>query len=312
MQSFAELGVSRAVVRALAAQSVTRTLRGSDASSSRRPRAAATCSPARPPGRARPSPSESRSSTASRRRAAPRRADPRPHPRAGHPDRRRPARASPTPARCASPPSTAASGLVKQGRDAAPRHIVVATPGPPRGPARSAAPSISPGPDPGARRGRPDARHGLPPRGRPDRRRLPVLAPDAVLLGHARRRGRPRRPRLHPGPRPCTSTVPPRAAPPPRSSTASSPSTATRIEALIAELERERDLAARLRAHQARRRPAGQAPRRPRPRRRGHARQQVPAPARVRPGPLRVRRTSTRWSPPTSPRAGSTWPASRT
>ena len=52
-------------------------------------------------------------------------------------------------------------------------------------------------PDPRARRGRPDARHGLQARGRPDRRRVPPPASDAVLLGDPRRRGRPAGQGLH-------------------------------------------------------------------------------------------------------------------
>src|SRR2546430_7151804 len=36
------------------------------------------------------------------------------------------------------------------------------------------------------RRGRPDARHGLPPGRRPDRRADPGRPPDPVLLGHPR------------------------------------------------------------------------------------------------------------------------------
>ena len=75
---------------------------------------------------------------------------------------------------------------------------------------------------------------------------------------------------------------------------------------------RERGADARLRAHQARRRPAGQAARQARPRRRRHARQQVAAPAPEGARPLRERATSTRWSPPTSPPAGSTSTTSRT
>ena len=74
---------------------------------------------------------------------------------------------------------------------------------------------------------------------------VPARAPDAVLLGHARRRGRPRRrratratPRRH-------EHAPPRRARRRRSSTASSPSSAsdTRRRARRASCARERDLA---------------------------------------------------------------------
>ena len=61
-----------------------------------------------------------------------------------------------------------------------------------------------------------------------------------------------------------------------------------------------------LRPHQARRRSAGQAARPAAARRRRHARQQVPAAATEGARPLRQAATSTPWSPPTSPRAGST------
>ena len=60
----------------------------------------------------------------------------------------------------------------------------------PRGPARARRLHARRDPDARPRRGRPDARHGLSPGGRPDRRAVPGDAPDAVLLGDARRRGR--------------------------------------------------------------------------------------------------------------------------
>ena len=207
---------------------------------------AATCSPARPPARARRSPSASRSSTGSQSDGprpaalilAPTRelatqiaADirgHRPRPRAAR--HRRLRRRRP-----------------RQAGQAAPRaaHIIVATPGrledlPRRGGPSTCATIQHARP----RRGRPDARHGLPPGRRPDRRRLPGAAPDAVLLGHAGRRGRRITAQRTPTTRSATSTARPRAAPPRTSSTGSSPSTASgRIEALITELAAERDLA---------------------------------------------------------------------
>ena len=156
-----------------------------------------------------------------------RRADPRPDARARHADRRGELRRSPTPARSRSPPSTAASA--SRSRPARPRtsHIVVATPGRLEDLLQRGALSPRPRQDPRPRRGRPHARHGLPPAGRPHRRAVPARAPDAVLLRHARRRGRPRRQRLHARRRAATSTrrrVQQRRR---RSSTASSPSSAT-------------------------------------------------------------------------------------
>ena len=76
----------------------------------------------------------------------------------------------------------------------------------------------------------------------------------------------------------------------PRRSTASSrSSTSSKLSALIVELRRADGLTAGVRAYQARRRPAGQAPRARRRRGRRHARRQVPAPARVRARALRGR-----------------------
>ena len=69
---------------------------------------------------------------------------------------------------------------------------------------------------------------------------------------------------------------------------------------------------ARVRAHQARRRPAGQAPVAPRRARAGDPRQPVAVPAREGARPLPLRARSTRWSPPTWPPAASTWTTSRT
>ena len=75
-------------------------------------------------------------------------------------------------------------------------------------------------------------------------RQCPQRPPDAVLLGHARRRGRPHRVRLHRRRRPPRARAR-RPSTRPRSSTASAPSTATsRIDALVEELRAEdRELA---------------------------------------------------------------------
>ena len=88
-------------------------------------------------------------------------------------------------------------GFEKQTREARRSHIVVATPGRLEDLLARGALTLDQRPHARARRGRPDARHGLPPGRRPDRRAVPAAAPDAVLLGHARRRGRPHRQGLH-------------------------------------------------------------------------------------------------------------------
>ena len=99
------------------------------------------------------------------------------------------------------------------------------------------------------------------------------------------------------------------------SSTASSPSRHEhKLDALVARAARRRARPhARLRAHQARRRPAGQAPARARhrPRVAMHG-NKTQSPAREGAGPLRARATSTRSWPPTSPPAASTSTASPT
>ena len=73
------------------------------------------------------------------------------------------------------------------------------------------------------RRGRPDARHGLPPGGRPDRQPDPRRPPDPLLLGDARGRHRQGRPRLHP-PGAVPHPRPDRGRTSPKSSTSSSTS----------------------------------------------------------------------------------------
>ena len=88
-------------------------------------------------------------------------------------------------------------GLEKQAREAAKSHIIVATPGRLEDLLAAARVHARPRQGARARRGRPDARHGLQAARRPDRRAVPARAPDAVLLRDARRRGRPRRRGLH-------------------------------------------------------------------------------------------------------------------
>ena len=157
------------------------------------------------------------------------------------------------------------------------------TPGGPAGPS-----SLHAGPhhDARPRRGRPHARHGLSARGGPDRARVPGTAPDAVLLGHAGRRGRRHGDALHHRPRPSRG----RAFGAPRRRRGGAPVRPGVRRGAHRSAHRRAGgrtrPGARVRAHQARRRPPGQAPGRPRRPRDGDARQQVPAPARGRAGPL--------------------------
>ena len=222
------------------------------------------------------------------RRPPPGGAGPRPHARAGRPDRRRAA-----PAGAGPQPQRGRRLRRRRLREADPRRAARPHPRrhprPARGPAPAPRLHARPGADARARRGRPDARHGLPPGRRPDRRPVPARAPDAVLLGHARRRGRPHRQGLH-ARRRAPRAHAAEAAAAPTSSTASWPSSTTqKLRVLVRRARRHRH-GARLRAHQARRRPARQAPvTRGRAGRR-HARRQVAGPARARARLVRGRR----------------------
>ena len=164
---------------------------------------------------------------------------------------------------------------------------------PARGPDRARRRLARPRPDPRPRRGRPDARHGLQAGGQPDRRPDPGRAPDPLLLGDAGGRDRQARRRLH------------AQAAPPHPGAARAPGNADdraslRPRRVAGRQARPADRGARsggrraharLRPHQARRGPAGQAAAQPRRRRRRHARRQEPAPARTGAGPLRERRS---------------------
>ena len=308
-QSFAELGVSSAVVDALVATRHHRIRSRSRARDRRRPRRSRRARRNRRPARARRSPSASRWSSASHADAAAARgAGARADARARDPDRRRAPRRSRTPARCGSPPSTAASACSSRPRTPPRSHILVATPGRLEDLLARGAFSLDDDPDARARRGRPHARHGLPPGRRPDRRRCPRDAPDAVLLGHARRRGRTR------GAGATRAT---------RSSTSRRAGRPARRERRRAPLRRGRARAPRRRARRrAARASATSTLVFVRTKRgadrlvkrlgdhgvdgRRDARQQVPAPARAGARAVRVRRTSTRSSRPTSPPAAST------
>ena len=149
---------------------------------------------------------------------------PRPHPRARQPDRRRAALRSPTPAACSIAAVYGGVGFGPQIEAARRADILVATPGPARGPDRPRRRLARAGPHPRPRRGRPDARHGLQARGRPDRR--PDARPSA-RRSSSRRRWRAR-PASSPPPTPATPAATPRrptSATRPTSSTASSTST---------------------------------------------------------------------------------------
>ena len=113
-------------------------------------------------------------------------------------------------------------GLVKQAKEAATLARAGGDPRAPRGPAGARRLHARPDPDARPRRGRPDARHGLSPGDRPDRRRLSAEPPDAVLLRHPRRRGRPARRTATRAIRSSTSPARRSGAPARRSSTGSS------------------------------------------------------------------------------------------
>ena len=177
-----------------------------------------------------------------RRRPAPDGARARSDPRARHPDRRGDPRRSHTRAPCASPPSTAAS--VSSSRPRRPRrsHVLVATPGRLEDLLARGAFSARPDPDARPRRGRPDARHGLSPGDRPDRRRVPGVPPDALLLRHPRRRGRQARRTLHPRSRHAPVRPGERRANAEIEHRFVQVAHEHRVEALVGELRRDRDL----------------------------------------------------------------------
>ena len=313
-QSFADLGVSRAVVaRARRARHHTRPS-PSRSSSSPTCSPAATCSPSRPPGPARRSPSACRWSTGS----------------------------PPTPAARAAlvlaPTRELASQIVDELRAARPRpqplrrrrlrrrrhreadratrqraHILVATPGRLEDLLQRRAFTLDHVQHARARRGRPHARHGLPPGRRPHRRAVP--APSARRCS-----SRPRstaRPAA--SPRAYTRDAARHEHTPPQQRTADiehrflAVERDDRLDALVGELQADdRELRARLRAHQARRRPARQAPRRARASRPSRCTATSRSASARRRSPRSRPAASTRSSRPTSPPAASTSTASRT
>ena len=305
-QSFADLGVSRAVSSALAERGITEpfaiqklvvadVLAGRDVLAQSPTGSGKTLAfgvpmvdrieaDRPPPGRAGPRP-DARARLADRRGDSPGRARPRAEDRLRLRRRRHP------------------EAVARRGPGADRRRHAR----PPRGPPRP--PRVRPAQRQGARarRGRPDARHGLQARGRPDRRPVPARPADAVLLGHARGRGRAVSPALTPQDAVAAHARGRHQAP--RGDRAPLHARRARRQA-----RRARARAANrrprpgpgVRAHEARRRPAGQAPRR--------ARASMPSPCTAtsrrrsarRRSPASSRAASTRSSPPTSPRAAST------
>ena len=147
--------------------------------------------------------------------------------------------------------------LRAQGKRAKSAHVLVATPGRLEDLVQRRAGRPLAGHDPRARRGRPHARHGLPAAGRQARAAAAAQPPDDVLLGHARRRGRRARARVHEQPVPLRGRAARRATPGEIEHHFVSVTADTKVETLVEHLTRDRGLDARLRPHQARRRPAG-------------------------------------------------------
>ena len=188
-QSFADLGVSSAVARALAADGAERTLRRTAVRDSRRPRR-----PRRAGEGAHRLGQDARLRRADGR--APRgrgrarsRAGAGAHPRAGHAGGRGAHPGGPR----AGP---VAGHRLRRGWDReavearSPRAHPRRHAGPPGGPDRARRRAARPREHPGPRRGRPHARHGLPAARRPDRGADPGRASDALPLRHARGRRR--------------------------------------------------------------------------------------------------------------------------
>ena len=306
-ESFADLGVSRPVVGALAERGIHRTVRGPETWHRGRPR--------RP---RRPRPVADRVGQDARlrhpdgrahrgRRAPPRGPRPRADPRARRADRRRAALDRAVPSARRSPPSTAASASRRRRRRPRSAHIVVATPG-----------RLEDLLD--ARRLHPRSRSASSSSTRPTGCSTWASSPRSTgssprCRAIARRCSSRRRSRARPA-----------SSPPPTPATRGATSTRRRsrtdadIEHRFVHLDsrgqgrRAGRGAARhrarphpgLRPHQARRRPARQAARPPEGPGGRDARQQVPEPAPTRARRLRARRRATPWSPPTSPPAGST------
>ena len=103
--------------------------------------------------------------------------------------------------------------LHAQAKRAKRAHVLVATPGRLEDLVQRRLVDLSRSPDPHPRRGRPDARHGLQAAGRQARAAPAAEPPDDVLLGHARRRGRLARARVHEQPVPHRRRRPARTIP---------------------------------------------------------------------------------------------------
>ena len=205
-------------------------------------------------------------------------------------------------------------GLTKQSQLAARAHILVATPGRLEDLIARGAFDLDAIQAARPRRGRPDARHGLSPRRRPDRARAAPAARQTLFFSATLSGETGRVAKAY-----TRDAVRHRARPRPgRSQRPSVEHRFVEVETRVARSgtgRRARHRArpdARLRAHQARRRPPRQAPWRPRraaPSRCTATARRASASAR---SPASSRRRSARWSRPTSPRAASTWTASRT
>ena len=166
----------------------------------------------------------------------------------------------------------AAQGRAHRRRDAGP------SPGSDRAQARLARRH----PHPRPRRGRPDARHGLPPAGREDPPQRPEGAADHALLGDARRRGRRARRQLHRGSRALRGAardLERRRRHPARLRVGD---TGRQGRHARRAARRRRGALARLRAHEARRRPPRAEACAARRRRRRDARRHGPVAARAR------------------------------
>ena len=148
-----------------------------------------TCSRSRRPDPARRSPSRVpivERTVADRRRARPRSCSSR---RASSRRRSPPSSSRLRPPRSLTRRRRLRRRAARAPRRSAPRgaHILVATPGRLEDLAERRLVDLSQRPHARPRRGRPDARHGLPAAGRPHRPPAAAEPPDDVLLGHARR-----------------------------------------------------------------------------------------------------------------------------
>ena len=258
-------------------------------SSSRTSWTASTSSPSPPRAPARRSPSPRRSSTCStRRRASPPRSCSRRRVSSSARSSKRRAR-WPTPGGLNVAAVYGGVGFDKQIKNARAAHLVVATPGRLEDLLHAPLDLARRRRDPRPRRGRPHARHGLPPGRRPHRRASARAtarrcSSRATLDGEV---GRIASAYTHDAVQHEHTPAPEHKAEIEHRFRAVDRDTPHRRAGRGAARRRPRPRA-RLRAHQARRRPARQAPRHRGRARRRDARQQVPEPARARAGRVRL------------------------